>query len=185
MNTPSSSSVLWEKLRSDRAYRREFAAAQFKRLVPFSIGALRRERQWSQKDLAESSGLTQGVISRAEDMDNGNLTVNTILRIADGFDVAFIGSFVPFSELERLVGKLSDKEFVPAFEQEDAAREKGKNVSINESRHDEKPKKHRNEPIPFDRAMARNEQRSSVIQNAAGTEQSEGGLNASRVCSSR
>ena len=47
--------------------------------------------------LAERSGLTQGAISRAL-----NLTVNlvnTIIRIASGFDVAFVGRFVPFSEL--------------------------------------------------------------------------------------
>ena len=119
MNIPSSS-VLWNKLRSSRAYRRAFAASQFKRLVPFQIGALRRGRGWSQAQLANASGLTQGVVSRAEDQDYGNLTVNTILRIADGFDVAFIGKFVPFSELEKLVDHLSDKEFVLGFDLEDA-----------------------------------------------------------------
>jgi hypothetical protein len=59
------------------------------------------------------------VISRAEDPDYGNLTINTISRIASGFDVAFIVKFVPFSELDRWFLDLSEKSVeVPSFEEE-------------------------------------------------------------------
>lgn len=80
---------------------------------------LRKLRGWTQGELAERSGLTQGAISRAEDQDYGNLTVNTILTIAQGFDLAFVGRFVPFSELEDWYMNLSqDTLHAPSFEEE-------------------------------------------------------------------
>ena len=115
----STFSRMWNKL-GDREYRSAFVVTQFKRLVPFQIRALRKNRGWSQEQLAGNSRLTQGVISRAEDSDYGNLTVNTILKIADGFDVAFIGKFVPYSELDNWFIWLSEDNLsVPSFEEED------------------------------------------------------------------
>jgi transcriptional regulator with XRE-family HTH domain len=122
MNTKSSSSYLWGKL-DDRDYRKAFLIGQFKRMVPFQIQILRKQRGWSQEQLAEASGLTQGVISRAEDPDYGNLTVNTVLRIANGLDVAFIGKFAPYGELENWFGGLSEKMYVPSFAEENAIRQ--------------------------------------------------------------
>ena len=110
---------VWHKLSANKEYRSAFAKAQFKRLVPFQIRALRKNRHMSQEELAEKANLTQGVISRAEDSDYGNLTSNTILKIADGFDCAFVGRFVPFSELDEWFVDLSeDKVQVPSFEEE-------------------------------------------------------------------
>jgi transcriptional regulator with XRE-family HTH domain len=119
---------MWKKL-SDREYRAEFASAQFKRLVPFQIRALRKQRGWTQEQLAEKSKLTQGVISRAEDSDNGNLTANTILRIADGFDVAFVGRFVSYGELEEWFRSLTETTVrVPSFDEEDRLLNSGMQV---------------------------------------------------------
>jgi transcriptional regulator with XRE-family HTH domain len=81
---------------------------------------LRTQRDWPQSKLAEKSGLTQGVISRAEDPEYGNLTVNTLVRIAGGFDCAFVGRFVPFSDLARWYEDLENEEAleVPSFDEE-------------------------------------------------------------------
>jgi len=49
------------------------------------------------------------LISRAEDPDYGNLSINTLIRIASGFDCAFIGRFVPFSEIGKWYAKLDDE----------------------------------------------------------------------------
>jgi transcriptional regulator with XRE-family HTH domain len=108
----------WEKLK-DVDYRHALAMAQFKRFVPFQISSLRKQRGWSQQELAERSGQTQGVISKAEDPDNGNLTVNTVLRIANGFDLVFVGAFVPYSEFDCWRSNLSEDSIVPGFEEED------------------------------------------------------------------
>jgi transcriptional regulator with XRE-family HTH domain len=108
----------WNKLRSKK-YREAFVLQAFKRIVPFQIYAMRKKRGWSQEKLAEQAKVTQGVVSRAEDPDYGNLTINTICRIAAGFDVAFIGKFVPFSELDRWFNNLSEASgIVPSFDED-------------------------------------------------------------------
>lgn len=112
----------WIKLR-DKAYREEFVAAQARRAIPYQVRALMKAKKISQQELAERSGLTQGVISRAANPAYGKLTLNTIIRIAAGFDVAFIGRFVPFSKLEDYFDALSESELadVPTFDEEDAS----------------------------------------------------------------
>ncbi|MGH9327691.1 MAG: hypothetical protein ACRD2B_13560 [Terriglobia bacterium] len=112
---------IWNKLSKSKKYREEFALAFLKRSVAFQIKALRKKHCGSQVVLAERSKLTQGVVSRAEDQDYGNLTFNTAARIAGGLDMAFIGRFVSFSDLVRFSLELSEDEFirVPTFTQEE------------------------------------------------------------------
>lgn len=94
-------SRLRDKLAHSKRYRESFAASVVKRMIPLQIRVLRKQRSWSQAQLAQESRLTQGVISRAEDPEYGNLSVNTLVRIAAGFDCAFVCRFVPFSELAK------------------------------------------------------------------------------------
>lgn len=101
-------SQLWKKFAKSKKYREEFVAAQVKQGIPFQIRTLLKQIPLSQEELASRAGLTQGVISRAANPDYGNLTLNTIIRIAAGFDVAFVGEFVPFSELGRWFTGLSE-----------------------------------------------------------------------------
>jgi transcriptional regulator with XRE-family HTH domain len=123
----------WSKL-SNKKYREHFATAFLKRSVAFQIKTLRKQHCGSQAVLAERSRVTQGVVSRAEDPDYGNLTFNTVGRIAGGLDMAFIGKFVPFSELARFAENLSEDQFatIPTFEQERIACDRG---PIGRSRH--------------------------------------------------
>ena len=116
----TTSEYLWKKLAGSKAYREEFVAAQAKRAIPFQISALMDRQELTQKELAKRAKLTQGVISRAADPGYGNLTLNTIIRVAAGFDVAFIGKFVPFSDLVTFFDRLSRDELsnVPSFNEE-------------------------------------------------------------------
>lgn len=100
---------LWKKFTKSKRYRQQFVAAQAKRALPFQIRALMKKQGLSQEKLAELSGLTQGVISRAADPNYGNLTINTIVKIANGLDVAYLGIFVPFSELAKWFSRLSEE----------------------------------------------------------------------------
>lgn len=110
---------IWRKLSGSREYRSSFAKAQFKRLVPFQIRELRKQRGWNQEQLAQRANVTQGVVSRAEDSNYGNLTVNTILKIADGFDAVFVGRFVPYSEFIKWYEDPTEPfKKVPSFEEE-------------------------------------------------------------------
>lgn len=114
-------SNLWAKLTRSKAYREAFVAAELKRGIPAQIRVLRKQRGWNQAVLAEHADLTQGAISRAEDPDYGNLTFNNILKIAAGFDVAFVGKFVPFSELARYQSDLSEQSLQAVSFSEDVA----------------------------------------------------------------
>lgn len=113
---------IWRKLATNKKYREEFALSFLKRAVAFQVKTLRKKYCGSQAVLAERSNLTQGVVSRAEDQDYGNLTFNTVGRIAAGLDMAFIGRFVPFSELVKFSLELSEEQFtsIAAFDQENA-----------------------------------------------------------------
>ena len=117
--------TIWARLQRGSAYRKAFVAEQCKRLVPFQIHALRKARKISQAELARLAGLTQGVVSRAEDPNYGNLTFNTVIRIANGFGVAFVAKFVPFSELDDWYVSTSEKSLadIPSFEAENASAE--------------------------------------------------------------
>ena len=116
----STSNDIWKKLENSKEYREEFALSLLKRSVAFQIKTLRKKRSGSQAVLAERAKLTQGVVSRAEDQNYGNLTFNTVGRIAGGLDMAFIGRFVPFSDLVRFSSELSESEFanIPTFDEE-------------------------------------------------------------------
>ena len=94
---------IWRKLSSSKDYRKEYVSTLLKRGTAMQIQALMKQRGWTQTKLAEMAGLKQGVISRASNPEYGNLTFNTVIDIAGGFDVAFIGRFVPFSEFARYV----------------------------------------------------------------------------------
>lgn len=111
---------LWRKLR-ERAYRRHFVSASIKRGVPFQLRAMLKARGWSQGELAQRAELTQGAVSRALNPDYGNLSINTLVRLAAGFDVACVVTFVPFSDIARRVDELSEDQAgaVPAFTDED------------------------------------------------------------------
>lgn len=115
---------VWGKLSKSKQYREQFALSFLKRSVPFQIRILRKKHCGSQAELALRSGLTQGVISRAEDQDYGNLTFNTVGRIAAGLDMAFIGRFVPFTGLVEFSEEFSEEEFasIRTFEEENTLR---------------------------------------------------------------
>jgi transcriptional regulator with XRE-family HTH domain len=84
---------------------------------------MRLKRGWTQKKLAQKSGLEQGSISRVENPDYGQLSFETVLAVARGFDCAFVGRFVPFSQLRALVEDTSEEtdDLVESFDEEDAA----------------------------------------------------------------
>jgi transcriptional regulator with XRE-family HTH domain len=118
VNISSKMTSLWQKLRNKK-FRDAFVASQFKRSIPFQITAIRRKLGWSQEQLAKAAKLTQGVISRAENPDYGNLTFNSVLRIAAGLDVAVVIEFVPFSRLLKIFESRSEDFESQTFEQED------------------------------------------------------------------
>ncbi len=115
---------LWKQLRRKK-FREQFVASELKRGIAFQIQAMLKHMNTTQADVAEQAGITQGVVSRAADPDYGNLTLNTIIRIAAGFDVAFIGEFVPFSRLYSRFTSMSEARMgkIRTFSEEDSESE--------------------------------------------------------------
>ena len=81
------------------AYREAYVREHVKTSVPLQIRHLREQRELTQAELAEQATTTQTVISRLEDPNYGNLTLNSLLRIAAALDIGLLVKFVPFSRL--------------------------------------------------------------------------------------
>jgi transcriptional regulator with XRE-family HTH domain len=100
----------------DREYRHLYVAANIRNGVAFQIRALRESRGWTQRDLGERTGMAQERISQLEDPDYGRVTLKTLLRLADAFDVSLAVRFEPFSSLVDWVTSVSQESLrVPSF----------------------------------------------------------------------
>ena len=94
----------------DKEYRDAFVSEHIDTGLPFQIRALRKQRNWTQAELAKHSGMEhQERISKLENPDNPGFTLNTLKELASGFDVALIVRFVPFSELAEWKINLTSK----------------------------------------------------------------------------
>ncbi|HUY26627.1 MAG TPA: helix-turn-helix transcriptional regulator [Candidatus Binataceae bacterium] len=67
------------------------------------IRAMREKSKWSQEELAQKAGMAQARISLLENPNYDNLSLNTLKRIANVFDVALIVRFAPFSKLFSMI----------------------------------------------------------------------------------
>jgi transcriptional regulator with XRE-family HTH domain len=83
----------------DAFYRRAFLAEHLQRSLPMQIRAMREQRGWTQAELAKRCGKSQAWICKVESPDYGRFSLQTLVDVAAGFDVAFTARFVPYSEL--------------------------------------------------------------------------------------
>ena len=63
------------------------------------IRAMREKKNWRQEELARKLGMGQARISLLENPNYENMSLKTLKRVANAFDVALMVRFVPFSEL--------------------------------------------------------------------------------------
>jgi transcriptional regulator with XRE-family HTH domain len=113
-------SKLEEKLQ-DSAYRTAFVASQINIGIPFQIKALMKTRGWTQEKLAERTGMLQPRISAILSPGKVRPNIETLRRIAEGFDCGLLVRFASFSELARWSDSFDPERFdVPAFESDAA-----------------------------------------------------------------
>jgi transcriptional regulator with XRE-family HTH domain len=92
---------LVKQLFESKKFRDAYVYEHVRNGIPFQIRALRKDRNWSQLELAEAANTSRTVITRIEDPNYGKLTIKTLLQIASAFNVALLIKFVPFSRLVR------------------------------------------------------------------------------------
>jgi transcriptional regulator with XRE-family HTH domain len=103
----------------DKGYRHGMVNAQIEIDLPFQIRALRKQRGWTQPELAAKTGMKQPRISNVEKPGVTHFSLETLRRLAEAFDVALVVRFAPFSELLNWSRSFSPDEFaVPNFEDE-------------------------------------------------------------------
>lgn len=88
---------IWQRLKQSFVFRSAYKAEHAKAGVAYQIKAMREDRGWLQSDLAAKANKSQSNIARLEDSDYGKFSVQTLLEIADAFDVWLSIEFVPFS----------------------------------------------------------------------------------------
>lgn len=106
-----------KKLKAGKAERGAFVSSQINVGIPFQIRALRKQRGWDQKTLADKSGMAQPRISAIEKVGGASLNLETLKRLAAAFDIGLVVRFAPFGELVSWSGSFSPDEFeVSSFE---------------------------------------------------------------------
>jgi transcriptional regulator with XRE-family HTH domain len=124
----STMTKIWKKL-ARKSYRDAFVCAHISNTVAGQIALLRAKRGWTQKELAEKSGMKQSRISALEDPNYENYEVGTLRRIASAFDVALSVRFLPFSSLAEQAANISEAHlWVPSFGED---HERGGQLCIN------------------------------------------------------
>lgn len=95
-------SELLEKLRpefQDREYRHAYAEECLNAIIAAQIKALREQREMTQTQLADATGMAQPRIPLLEDASYENWTLRTLKRFAKAFDTALSVKFESFSRV--------------------------------------------------------------------------------------
>lgn len=85
----------------NKKYRHAYLKAHTRVGIASQIHLLRNKLNINQSQLAEIIGTKQSVISRLEDPDYGSVNLNTLLKIAEAFDVGLLVKFVTFGKFFR------------------------------------------------------------------------------------
>lgn len=107
---------LWAKFKI-KAYRDAFVASQLQTNVAAQIVTMREDRNWTQQQLADETGMSQPRISLLEDPSYDKMTLSTLKRLASAFDVGIVVRFVSFSDVLRWAETAETEKFsVQSFE---------------------------------------------------------------------
>lgn len=116
IQSPQEHDALWAAF-GDPDYRHAFAEGFVGDFLANQIYSLRANRNWSQSELANQAGVSQPQISKWESSCEG-VRLDSMLRVAEAFDLAFVAKFVSFSELAREVICARSSAAIPSFDDE-------------------------------------------------------------------
>lgn len=116
IQSPQEHDALWAAF-NDSEYRHAFAEGFVGDFLANQIYSLRANRDWNQSELADLAGVSQPQISKWESSCEG-VRLDSMLRVAEAFDLAFVAKFVSFSELAREVICARSSAAIPSFDDE-------------------------------------------------------------------
>jgi transcriptional regulator with XRE-family HTH domain len=171
MNTTFVKREILNSLRADPEYRHAWNLENVYTGICFQIRALREQREFSQSALGKEAKMAQERISILEDPNaDTRPTLNTLLRLADAFDVGLDVRFVPYGTVIDRSTKTDMKRLeVPSFEDEFPELERG---LMFEAEHSTAKRRTRRKfrasgrPTPTVRRTARNHRRRSLASKA-------------------
>lgn len=100
----------------NKEYRAAYMSEVVRSWVVYQIKTLRKQRDWSQNDLAEAAGKNQSSIGRWESDNYRGWNINSLLELADAFDVALEVRFVSWPQFMRDTEDKSESAMVvPSF----------------------------------------------------------------------
>lgn len=108
---------------AQKSYRDGYLRSHVGNGIAYQIQALRSKSGLTQQEFAEKTGKKQNVISRLERSGKGAVTINTLLDIATGMDVALIVRFASYPEFLAQTADMSEQALQPEtiFESLDAS----------------------------------------------------------------
>lgn len=98
-------------LRKD--YRDGYMQTQVRSGIAYQMQAIRRKLGITQTQMSEKVGKPQSVISRLEDVEYGGVSVQSLLDIASGLDIALLVQFVSYPDFLSRTKDMSDKALQP------------------------------------------------------------------------
>lgn len=101
---------------ANKEYRDAYVSEHIGQGIAFQIRATRKDRGWTQTELAARTDMKQARVSELENPDYESFTLKTLMRLASAFDVALIVRFAPFSALVDWSLGIADRDLaVPSF----------------------------------------------------------------------
>lgn len=94
---------------ADKEYRDGYLNTHVRGSIAYQIRAVRHKLGLSQIALAKRTNKTQSVISRLESDEYGQMSLQTLLDVASGFEVALLVRFVSYPEFLRQASDMSSK----------------------------------------------------------------------------
>ena len=98
----------------NKSRRSQYLANQIRLGLRFQMRALRKARgNMTQDELAKSIGSQQTAISRVENHNADRLSIPTLLKLAEAFDVGVVVRFEPIDDLVEWYDGLSPEKLAP------------------------------------------------------------------------